>query len=397
MIGEIRNIVGSLLVAGFTFSAYGQGAVDINGVVNDSKSGNPVAGAKVALAMNPDINTMTDNDGKFHLTGTATVGVRSGAAAKVPMAFKGSRLDFYVAADNTPVSVAVYDFTGEKVLSLAQTRASRGNWSVNAAPAGLARGIYFVRARVGTASAAFRMSTLGGSGKTGLVPAGSVAMAALAKAADAVDSIIVTKDGYHTLSKPLLKYTSALLQLTFAPKLPTGDLKIVSERGIPQVEWGSNVDVQVWDGGTQLKGDYKTAPAEGTQSWMVTFSDAQAYNAWGFVTTKAPEDMSAWKNGHMHLSVRGTVNSIGVTMASADQPSGMSKKVDLRDYGYKPLTADSKPTDWITVSVPMSAFEGVDFSQISVYVGLVAPVEADTEPFDPTTFYQVDDIWWSVN
>ena len=85
-------------MAGFAFSAYGQGAVDINGVVNDSKSGNPVAGAKVALAMNPDINTMTDNDGKFHLTGTATVGVRSGAAAKVPMAFKGSRLDFYVAA-----------------------------------------------------------------------------------------------------------------------------------------------------------------------------------------------------------------------------------------------------------------------------------------------------------
>lgn len=399
MIGEIRNIVGSLLVAGFAFTAYGQNAVDISGSVSDSKSGSPVAGAKIALALNPDVNTTSGADGSFHLTGNATVGVRSGAAAaKVPMAFKGSRLDFHVAADNTPVSISVYDFSGSKVMGLAQTSVARGNWSINAAPAGLARGIYFIRARIGSASASFRMSTLGGAGKTGLVPASSVAIAALAKsAADVVDSLIVTKEGYHTMAKPLVKF-SGLFQIAFAPKLPAGDLKIVSERGIPQVEWGSNVDVQVWDAGTQLDGGYKVAPAEGTQSWLVTFKPDQPYNAWGFVTTKSPEDMSAWKNGHMHISVLGTVTSIGVTMASADQPSGMSKKIDLRDYGYKPIT-HLPPTadDWTKVSIPMSAFEGVDFTQIIIYAGIVAPVEADLEPFDPSAFYQVDDIWWSTN
>jgi hypothetical protein len=177
------------------------------------------------------------------------------------------------------------------------------------------------------------------------------------------------------------------------PKLGAGDLKIVSERGMPQVGWGMNVDVQVWDGsganGTQLRGNFPIA-FEGKESWMVKFVPGMSFSAWGFVANNYPEDMSAWANGAMHIAVKGTVTSLGVTMSSPDQTNGSSIKVDVAKYGYKP---DNK---WYEMNIPLSDFTGTDFSRISTYVGLVTPVEGDTIPFNTDNFYQIDDIYWKV-
>lgn len=398
MIGENRIKLGGLLVAGLVFSANGQGPVDISGTVNNSKTGAPVAGAKVWLAANPEITTTSGADGSYKLTGNWSTGIRAGAFAQSKIAFSGNRLDFSVAADNTPVSAELFNFRGEKVRTLVDMNASRGAYSVNTRASGLGGGVYFLRARVGKTSAAYRMSLVGDAGSDLLVST-QPALAALTKsAAAAVDTLKISLAGYRTQSKALTKF-SGIFPINFVPGLPPGPLKIVSERSIPQVEWGQpgNVNVAVFDGFTQLKGDYATAPAEGTTSWMITFQPDQTTHGWGFMTVSEPEDMSAWKDGFMNISVRGTVSSIGVTMESYDQGSGMSTKVDLREYGYKPLTSASKPSDWVTAKIPMSKFTGTDFSQIKVYLGLSSPVDGDTEPFDSNNFYQIDDVWWSLN
>lgn len=393
MIGENRFKFGGLLVAGLVFSAFGQGPVDISGTVNDSKTGAPVAGAKVYLALNPTVTTTTGADGSFKLTGNAAVGVRAGVSAKSQMSFNGKRLDFTVASENTPVTAELFNFRGEKVRTLVDMSASRGSYSVNTQAAGLGGGVYFLRARVGKTSAAYRLSTVGEAGSSFLAPTATMGFAALTKsAAEPVDTLKCQKAGYRLLSKPLTKY-SGIYPLNFLPGLPPGDLKIVSERGMPQVEWGEpgNVVVQVWDGGTQLNGGYKVGPFEGTQSWMITFKADQPHNAWGFVTQMGqPEDMSAWANGSMHLAVKGTATSVGVTMGSTNQSGGLSVKVDLAKYGYKPDNA------WHECVVPLSDFTGTEFDKIEVYVGLVYPVETDTAPFDPDLFYQVDDIYWKL-
>ena len=390
MIGENRFKLGGLLVAGLVFSAFGQSAVDISGTVNDSKTGAPVAGAKVYLALNPTVTTMTGADGSFKLTGNAAVGIRAGVSAKSQMAFNGKRLDFTVASENTPVTAELFNFRGEKVRTLVDMSASRGSYSVNTQAPGLGGGVYFLRARVGKTSAAYRLSMVGDAGSTFLAPTGAAFAALTKSAADPVDTLKCQKDGYRLIAKPLTKF-SGIYPINFMPGLPPGDLKIVSERNFPQVEWGSNVDVQVWDGGTQLKGDYKPGPFEGTQSWMITFTDGQPHNAWGFVAKAGtPEDMSAWKNGSMHLAVKGTATSVGVTMASTNQAGGLSVKVDLAKYGYKP------DNTWHECVVPLSDFTGTEFDKIDVYVGLVYPVDTDLAPFDATLFYQVDDIYWKL-
>ncbi|MDB5048811.1 MAG: lam16B [Fibrobacteres bacterium] len=391
--GEMKNILGGLILAGAFCLAHAQSSVDISGTVNSAKGGAAVAGAKVFLAGNPSITTTTDASGNFHLVGSGAVGVRNGKqAGKAELSFKGTELSFTVPENNTPVTVDIFNLKSEHVRNLVSRTATAGRYTLNAAPSDLSGGLYLVRARVGKQSSAFKMTTLGMNSKSsGLFANAAFLRTGLAKvSADPVDSLLITKEGFKPFAKVLTKFTG-IFPLSINPKLPPGDLKIVSERNFPQVDWGSNVDVQVWDGGTLLKGDYAPSPFEGTQSWLVTMVAAQPYNAWGFVSKPGtPEDMSAWKDGSMHLAVKGTATSVGVTMGSTDQAGGNSVKVDLRDYGYLP---DNK---WHESIVPLSAFTGTDFSSIEVYCGLVYPVMADTAVFDPDLFYQVDDIYWKI-
>ena len=306
------------------------------------------------------------------------------------MSFTGNMLHFSVAGNNTPISVDVYTLKSAHVRTLVRGTASVGTYSVNAASAGLAGGLYFVRAGIGRHTATFKMSIVGSDSRgSGLPVIATAVRTGLAKqAVDAVDSLIVIKEGYKPFSMALLKY-SGIFPIGMNPKLPVGDLKIASDRAMSQVDWGSNVRVDVWTLGTLLKGDYAPEPFEGPQSWYVTSGDGQGYSGWGFAAP-ATEDMSAWAEGSMHIAVKGTVTSLGVTMASTSQAGGSSRKVNLVDYGYKP---DNK---WYEVFIPMSDFTGTDFTQIELYCGFVYPVNGDTAGYDPTLFYQVDDIYWTV-
>ena len=387
--GEMRNILGGLLLAGGIILAHAQVGVDISGTLSDAKSGAAVAGAKVSLAANPGVMGTTGADGAFHLTGT--VAIAAAKAGKGEMAFMGNQLAFSVAENNTPVIIDLFNLKSEHVRNLLTRSAPAGRYTVNAAPADLAQGVYLVRARVGGRTAAFKMSAFASASLSGnpVRDAGALRLGLAKAAAEPVDSLLVTKDGYKPMAKAITRFTG-IFPLQIVPKLTTGDLKIVSERNFPQVDWGANVDVQVWDGGTQLNGGYKPGPFEGTQSWMVTFTENQSYNGWGFVAKDAtPEDMSAWKNGSMHLAVKGTATSIGVTMASDDQGES-SVKVDLRSHGYLPDNL------WHEIVIPLSDFTGTNFARIHTYCGLVYPVIGDSAVYDASLFYQVDDIYWKT-
>jgi hypothetical protein len=390
MIGEKRNILGAVLLAGGMCLANAQNAVSITGKVTDKKSGAAIAGAKLTLAGTPSVIATSGADGSYTLSGSA-VGIDAALRNAAPeMSFKGNVLSFNVAGNNTPISVDVYNLKSEHVRNLVRSNASAGSYSVNTAPVGLAGGLYFVRAVVGKHTASFKMSTVGaGSRNAGLLANASYARTGLAKTAlEPIDSLIVSKEGYKPFAMALYKYTG-IFPIVIAPKLPAGDLKIVSERSMQQVDWGSNVRVDVWTTGTLLTGDYKTEPFEGPQSWYVTSGPDQIYSGWGFAAP-VPEDMSAWATGSMHIAVKGTVTSLGVTMASTSQAGGFSKKINMVDFGYKPDNM------WHDAFIPMTAFEGTDFSQIELYCGLVYPVDGDTAGYDPTLFYQVDDIYWTI-
>lgn len=396
-----NNLLSGLILAGSVSIACAQSTttVDMSGTVNDSKSGAAIAGATVTLANNPTLTTTTNNNGEFHLTGTAT-GVRAKSdMLKQGMSLSGTNLSFTVLENNAAVAIDVFNLKSEHVKTVLNQNVSSGKYSINVSSSELPGGLYFVRARVGAKSASFKITTTGLKGASGdLFQTALSNSSPLKKAsADLIDDTIkVTKDGYRVTRKAITLYNT-IYPLLMSPGLKPGNLSLISERnsnpawGGIIANWGDQT-VGVWDGGTQLKGDYKVSPFEGANSWMVTFQPTQTASAWGFVSTPNPEDMSAWIGGTMHIAVKGTVTSLGVTMASADQIAGMSHKVNIADpaYGYKP------DGQWHDITIPLSAFTGTDLSQVNVYCGLAYPDETDTNAFSSSLFYQVDDIYWSI-
>ena len=197
----------------------------------------------------------------------------------------------------------------------------------------------------------------------------------------------MTKNGYKKLAKGITKYEGTLIPYNISPSLPSGDLKIVSERSMSQVDWGSNVYVGVWDGSTELNGTYKASPYEGADSWQVTFKPDQTMNGWGFIIVdgKEPEDMSAWANGHMHIALKGTAKDIGINMESPSTTGSQKNHLCLRIrlQAGQPGILDQNPLDGL---------RGIDFSQVKAYLALSVP---DTI-FDAETFYQIDDVYWKT-
>lgn len=388
------RVFGKLILAGGVCLAGAQaaGTVDVSGTVKDSKTGTPIAGAAVTFVSDTTMADTTDQTGAFHLSRTATALRPKADKGRPGITLAGTLLTLEAPYGNAALSVDLFDLKSAHIGKLLDRRVGAGRYRLDLAASGLPSGLYFVRARMGRESATFKIFIAGPMGRAGegFGPA-LPARTTLAKVAaePSYDTLKITKAGYR-MKKKAIALESGIYPITMDSAPAPGDLKIVSERSMPQVDWGSNVDVQVWDGGTQLEGGYKADPFEGAISWKVTFGSDQAYNAWGFVSKAAPENMSAWKGGTMHLAVKGNVTSLGVTMASANQYPGSSVMVDLSKFGYKPDTA------WHEILVPMDQFEGTDLGQVTVYCGLAYPLVTDTASYNPALDYQVDDIYWSL-
>lgn len=384
--GIFNRTTFAFIAAGCAYLAQAQTmTANLTGTVLDAKTGAPVVGAAVSLVFNSSVTSTTDAQGKFTLAGQVTgIGEKPLSSRRSGMVLDRGAIRLDVAAE-APVSVAVYGLDSRRVKTLVASRLAAGQYSITSPVADLPAGIYLVRGSIGRQAISVKASSMGIAGVSSFGAAAPLFARLAKQAAEVVDTVKVTKAGYRKLNRAITRY-EGILELDMTPGLPPGDLKIVSERNFPQVAWGSNVDVQVWDGGTQLKGDYAPLPFEGTQSWKITFGTTQTYNAWGFVANVTPEDMSSWAAGHMHIAIKGTAKTVGVNMASADQISGTALVVDGTKYGYKP------DNEWHELRIPSADFVGVDFSQISVYLGLSVP---DTV-FNADDFYLVDDVYWKT-
>lgn len=315
-------------------------SVDLKGTVSGTKDGAAIAGAAVRLALYPEIHAVTDASGKFSLQGTA-VGVRARAGFTEPTPgasrYPGHGPSFRLDGD----ARSLFDAKGRALP--AQASASRS----------LAR--------------------------------------PLAKGGEGPDTLIVTKAGYRTHRKVLEAYAGASsIPVLLAQRLAPGKVKVYGERDMPSIDWGKNVEVHNWDGSTILKGTHPEK-FEGDKSWLVQFDAAQSWSGWAYAAkAETPEDLSAWKDGYLHLAIKGTVPNVGVMVISPDLSQGANEEADLASFGYKP------DGEWHEIWVPMSTFASTDFSRVSVYCAFTAPTRQEILPFDPALQYMVDDIYYSL-
>lgn len=339
-----RKRLMTLLVAAGLALAQGQDAreVDLRGTVNHGKDGSPVAGATVRLALYPELKAVTDAAGRFAIQGRAVaVAGRSVPGGRTRRADR--RLVLRPGQGDLPVTEDLFD------------------------PAG--RALRKVR--------------------RGFLPPALAKASASAIQGDEPDTLLITKTGFRTSRKVLAAYAGTF-PILLSPKLPPGKVKVYSEREMPPIDWGANVEVHNWDGATLLDGKYP-AHFEGDRSWMARFDANQAWSGWAFAAKSGtPEDLGAWAEGWLHLAVKGTVPDLAVLITSEGQGPGVPAEISLAAHGYLPDDA------WHEMHIPMSAFVGTDLTRVSAYCAFVAPGRDATAPFDPASWYQVDDIYYTL-
>lgn len=402
--GLVGNMLGAaMLTCGLAnLPAQTTDAITVAGTVKDASNQAAIAGAMVSLLSDPTLSAITDANGAFTITIAPTVGIGARENSGTPMDFRGSDLSFSIGAAGAHVSLHLYDFRGRPMRTLLDRRFPQGEYKVSAAPAGLPAGLYLVRARVGSRSAAYKMSILGDGPVLGEVRSGLVVKrmespaARLAKAAaGGVDFLVVTKAGYLKRNHEVMVYADAQNVLLTANVPAVAALKIFSDSNIASaIDW-PNAAIYSWEQTTTLATDSTGIGFHGSiASMKVTPVEFSTWNGWAFHVaalangTQPTADLTPYANGSLHLAVRGTAASIGVMISSKNQGKGTAPLVDLATKGY---AADSA---WHEITIPMSEFAGtLDLSDVFVYCGFVSPaVQGGT--FDPLSWYYIDDVYF---
>jgi|WetSurMetagenome_2_1015567.scaffolds.fasta_scaffold00272_12 hypothetical protein len=200
----------ALVAAGcIAFSASAQ-SINLTGIVKDSATQQGIGGAKVKLAVHKD-SAVTDASGAYTITGSA-VRFFSGAQTeflRTPM-FARHALRFGIVSASERVKIDVYDVSGRRVAGLLDRDVEQGDYQINPYLSNLASNIYFVKIQIGSQSSMFTMPLAGKLAAAAggvLRKAGGSSDAALAKSAAALDTLVVTANGYKTASLPISSYT----------------------------------------------------------------------------------------------------------------------------------------------------------------------------------------------
>lgn len=106
-----------------------------------------------------------------------------------------------------------------------------------------------------------------------------------------------------------------------------------------------------------------TPGANGTAKCLEVAIGDVGWTGWGIHIATGSDDLSAYANGKLHIWAKSAVVGIGVMITSAD---GGQVEINLTDHGFK---IDNQ---WHHLVIPCSAFAGIDWSQINMYLGFTS-------------------------
>ena len=224
------------------------------GTVVDALSGEPVDGATVS-ASRARIFALTDADGAFGLNGengTTAISVavaRTGSDIRFSGANRELHLDLPRSAD---VELTLFDVRGQ-AQNLHRGRHDAGEYSFSLdamLERPLSAGLYVLRTKVG---GEVRTFSLAGTGDVAAAKAGALRVAKATRAAGPVDSIVVSKDGYATISFPIYEESAdiGLIRLVSETNGPVAAPAPVTCDGVPAfatgVDWSTRGYQAVWN------------------------------------------------------------------------------------------------------------------------------------------------------
>lgn len=203
--------------------------LSVSGTVKSRRTGSPVSGAAVRLVRTA-LSANTDADGRFSITGTLAAQRHVNSLGAFLDGSKG--IAFHHDA-NGPVDIRIIDLSGKRRAVVHSGNLASGYWTV--VPPSLPTGVYLCAFDGPTrhASVPFLASGAPKDGKSGLVP-GDAAVAATRAAAEPVDSLRVTKDGYKSLSVALDSWVKSGLEILLED---SSSLDVEAATIIPDPSW----------------------------------------------------------------------------------------------------------------------------------------------------------------
>lgn len=210
-------------------ASFSQTPVGLSGVVKSARTAAPLSGAMVQLR-SLDIRSTTDAEGRFSLAASSVVErSKEGRISSGPGA-----LVFQQAGDG-PALIRILDLQGTQKTIVHSGSLARGTWSVSIPP--LPAGVYFCTFETPSRREAVRFlapppapGPIAGT----LRPSAPTDAAGRSHAA-AVDTLVVTKNGYRTARVPLDSYQRTGLEIALEDSIATNldDATIVPDPSWP--------------------------------------------------------------------------------------------------------------------------------------------------------------------
>ncbi len=200
----------TILLLSSVFSLQAQ-AINLRGRVQN-QSGNPVSGADVRLSEHTHISSSTSSNGYFELSGEITSVFAHNITRPTPSAsLHGTELEI-VLSKKSPVSITVYSVAGKMVYEFNAGKLNAGFNVVSLPLNRFGAGVYMIAVNHEENRSLFRYVSSVQSRAAITVSGDSASSMKIAQAA--VDTLLVTADGYHSLSHPIAAYQQNNITIT---------------------------------------------------------------------------------------------------------------------------------------------------------------------------------------
>jgi hypothetical protein len=218
----MQKILSMITALAIAFPVIATTPVTLSGVIKENLGGNPIKGVTVTLAKIPSLFAVTDSDGKFVLSSSATTPVVASQTRKAELLFDGVSLVFngHTSVDNG--SVAVFSCNGREIASAKFTAIEPGKSLLSVPDAG--DGIIIIRVTLdGNVQnyQGIRMGSgfyLNSNAKNGIA-SGSI-RSKTATAGQIIDTVIARKPGYIESIYFIGSYSMSDVDLVM---IPTGN------------------------------------------------------------------------------------------------------------------------------------------------------------------------------
>jgi hypothetical protein len=175
----------------------------------------------------------------------------------------------------------------------------------------------------------------------------------------------------------------------------SGNVYGIYNNAVQSVVWDTTVGMGLWNdsynsGGATLASDITTYSTGTTNSLKIGAITGKGWFGLSFGTlpTGTLINMSAYSGGHLYFWFKSAygIKEIGLQSGAANNQVFVLAAA-LTGYG---LVADNA---WHQVSIPMSAFAGIDFTQINSYFIMVA----DGANYTSASAWNIDNVYWTKN